>query len=432
MNAEETRKIPVIKKISIFPNSDICETSAMPANLIKLKDFDAIIIGAGACGLMCAVQAGFLGKRVLLLEKNEQAGAKVLISGGGRCNYTNLNASPKQFISQNKHFCKSAFAQWTVDDTISFFEAYGISGKEKTLGQLFPVSDKARDVVNVFTGLCADLGQEIWYNTDVKNVTRANDSFHIFFERNGKEEQLCAPKIVMAAGGLPIPKMGATDLGLAVARRFGLGIAETAPALVPLTITGKDHGWYEQLSGSSIFCRVWNQHISFEENILFTHWGLSGPAILQISSYWRPGEWIYIDMLPHQNIVELIQQEKELNGKKMLLAYLTRLYTRKFAEALSDYLPVDKNLASLNKTDLENINNLIHEFKVKPAGDKGYAKAEVMRGGVSTDELSSKTLEARKVPGLYFGGECVDVTGWLGGYNFQWAWASGFVIAQNL
>jgi len=404
----------------------------MTANLTKQTHFDAIIIGGGACGLMCAVQAGFLGKRTLVLEKNDKVGAKILISGGGRCNYTNLYTTAQQFISQNEHFCKSTLSQWTVEDTISFFESYGIHGKEKTLGQLFPVSDNAKDVVKVFTNLCTDLGQEIWRGADVKSVEKAGNGFIVLMERNGRKESLSGKKVVIASGGLPIPKMGATDLGLQVARNFGLKINDTAPALVPLTITGKDQPWYEQLSGNSIFCRVWNDRVSFDENILFTHWGLSGPAILQISSYWRPGEYIHIDLLPNQNIAGLIQQEREANGKKMLLGYLANLYTRKFAEALSDKLPVDKNLASLSKADIENISQLIHEFKVKPAGDKGYDKAEVMRGGVSTDELSSKTLEVKKVPGLYYGGECVDVTGWLGGYNFQWAWASGFVIAQGI
>jgi predicted Rossmann fold flavoprotein len=404
----------------------------MTAKLIKQHDFDAIIIGGGACGLMCAVQAGFLGKRVLILEKNDRVGAKILISGGGRCNYTNLYASAQQFISANEHFCKSAFAQWTVEDTINFFETYGIAGQEKTVGQLFPVSNKAKDVVQVFTGLCADLGQEIRCNITVKSIDKAEEGFDIIFEQDGRGRHLSAPKVVIAAGGLPIAKIGATDIGLRVARKFGLKINDTAPALVPLTITGKEQPWYGQLSGNSIFCRVWNDRASFEENILFTHWGLSGPAILQISSYWRPGEFIYMDLLPNQNIAELIQSEREENGKKSLLTLLANLYTRKFAEALSGKLPVDKNLASLSKADIENISNLIHQFKVKPAGDKGYDKAEVMRGGVSTDELSSKTLEAKKMPGLYFGGECVDVTGWLGGYNFQWAWACGFVIAGGL
>jgi len=381
---------------------------------------------------MCAVQAGFLGKRTLVLEKNDRVGAKILISGGGRCNYTNLYSSAQQFISANPHFSKSAFAQWTVDDTISFFEAYGIYGQEKTLGQLFPTTNKAKDVVQVFTDLCRDMGQEIRCDVTVNDIYKVDEGFIVTYEKDGREVQLQVPKVVVASGGLPIAKIGATDFGLRVARQFDFKINETAPALVPLTITGKDQPWYEQLSGNSIFCRVWNDRISFEENILFTHWGLSGPAILQISSYWRPGEYIYINLLPHQNIAELIQQEKEVNGKKMLLAYLANLYTRKFAEALADKLPVEKNLASLSKADIENISNLIHQFKVKPAGDKGYDKAEVMRGGISTDELSSKTLEVKKVPGLYYGGECVDVTGWLGGYNFQWAWACGFVIAQSL
>ena len=418
--------------MNTFPNSDICATSPMTTNLTKQTDFDAIIIGGGACGLMCAVQAGFLGKRTLILEKNDKPGAKILISGGGRCNYTNLYASAQQFISANEHFCKSTLSQWTVEDTISFFETYGINGLEKTLGQLFPESNNARDVVKVFTELCNDLGQEIWCDTEVRDVEAFENGFNVLIDRNGREEHLFAKSVVIASGGLPIPKMGATDFGLKIARKFGLKINDTAPALVPLTITGKDQPWYEQLSGSSIFCRVWNDRATFEENILFTHWGLSGPAILQISSYWRPGESIYIDLLPNQNILELILKEREANGKKMLLAYLAGLYTRKFAEALSDKLPVDKNLASLTKTEIEDIGALIHEFKVKPAGDKGYDKAEVMRGGVSTDELSSKTLAVKKVPGLFYGGECVDVTGWLGGYNFQWAWASGFVIAQNI
>ncbi len=381
---------------------------------------------------MCAVQAGFLGKQTLVLEKNDRPGAKILVSGGGRCNYTNLNTSAQQFISGNPHFCKSAFAQWTVEDTIGFFETYGIEGQEKTLGQLFPTTNKAKDIVDVFVNLCHDLDQPIWLNTNVKAIERDVNGFVVTYEQHGKITQVAAPKVVIATGGLPVHKLGATDFGLRIARQFGLQVVKPTPALVPLTITGKDLPWYGQLSGNSIFCRVWNDDISFEENILFTHWGLSGPAILQISSYWQAGQEFYLDMLPHQDIVELISQERNINPKKTLLNVLAGLYTRKFAEALANYLPVTKNLASLSKADLEDINQLIHQFKVKPAGDKGYDKAEVMRGGVSTDELSSKTLEAKKEPGLFFGGESVDVTGWLGGYNFQWAWACGFVIAQNI
>lgn len=395
-------------------------------------NYDAVIIGGGACGLMCAVQAGFLGKRTLILEKNNQVGAKILISGGGRCNYTNLHTSANNFISANPHFIKSSLSQWTVDDSVSFFETYGITGQEKTLGQLFPTSNKAKDVVNIFTDLCDQLDQTIFLESEVKALKQTENGFEVSFEKNGKVQTVNTANVVMASGGLPIAKMGATDFSLKIAQQFGLQIQKTAPALVPLTITGKEEAFFAGLSGNSIFANVILPDISFEENILFTHWGLSGPAVLQISSYWKPGESIFIDLLPQQNILELIEQERSMNGKKQLSTFLSTFYTRKFVEAIASLIPTQKNLASLSKEDLATIDNFIHHFKVKPAGDKGYDKAEIMRGGVSTDELSSKTLESKKVPGLFFGGECVDVTGWLGGYNFQWAWASGFVIAQNI
>ncbi|RAJ32937.1 BaiN/RdsA family NAD(P)/FAD-dependent oxidoreductase [Pedobacter cryoconitis] len=393
---------------------------------------DAIIIGAGACGLMCAVQAGYLGKKVIILEKGSKAGAKILISGGGRCNYTNMFATDEQFISGNKHFSKSAFTQWTVADTISFFETYGVNGKEKTLGQLFPDDKNAKDIVDVFTMLCSDFGQEIKCNTEVTDIIQNDGSYTVTYQQAGKTYTLNTPKLVIATGGLPIPKMGATDFALRFARKNGLKIVDTAPALVPLTITGKEEDWYAQLSGNSVFCEVSNDKISFEENILFTHWGLSGPAVLQISSYWQPGESININLLPHEDITALLEEERKYNGKTLLSTLLNRYYAKKFTDALHKYLPVDKQVAALTKTELELIHQTIHLFKVKPAGDKGYDKAEVMRGGIDTGELSSKTLECKKMPGLYFGGECVDVTGWLGGYNFQWAWACGFVIAQGI
>jgi len=401
-------------------------------NINGLMEADAIIIGAGACGLMCAVQAGYLGKKVILLEKSDKPGAKILISGGGRCNYTNLFASDEQFISNNKHFIKSAFNQWTVADTISFFETYGISGKEKTLGQLFPDGKNAKDIVALFTELCADFGQQIICDADVTDIEQQEDGFTICYEKNGKTKSLKAPKLVIATGGLPIPKMGATDFALRFARKHSLNIVETAPALVPLTITGKDEAWYAQLSGNAIFCEVSNDEISFEESILFTHWGLSGPAILQISSYWRPGTAININLLPGKNITDLIEAERRDNGKLLLATLFNRIYPKKFTDAMAKFLPIDKQVAALTKAELERIHQTIHLFTVKPAGDKGYDKAEVMRGGIDTNNLSSKTLECKTIPGLYFGGECVDVTGWLGGYNFQWAWAAGFVIAQNL
>jgi predicted Rossmann fold flavoprotein len=393
---------------------------------------DAIIIGGGACGLMCAVQAGFLGKKVLILEKSAKPGAKILISGGGRCNYTNIGASEDQFITSNVHFLKSAFKQWTVDDTINFFETYGIYGAEKTLGQLFPDGKNAKDVVEIFTSLCAEMEQQIICDAAVKSILQNDKGYEVSYEFFGQQKKVFAPNIVIATGGLPIPKMGATDFALRFAREHQLNIVETAPALVPLTITGKDEAWFAQLAGNSVFASVSNEEISFEENILFTHWGLSGPAILQISSFWRRGQEINIDLLPHHHIQDILVQERQNNGKILLSTLLNKFYTKKFTEALGKFLPLQKTIADLTKVEMELITQIIHQFKVKPAGDKGYDKAEVMRGGIDTAELSSKTLECKKLPGCYFGGECVDVTGWLGGYNFQWAWASGYVIAQNL
>ncbi|MEH6308423.1 aminoacetone oxidase family FAD-binding enzyme [Olivibacter sp. CPCC 100613] len=396
--------------------------------------YDAIVIGGGACGLMCAVQAGYLGKRVAVLERNDKLGAKILISGGGRCNYTNLYATPANFISENEYFCVAALNQWTVGDTIRFFEDEGIVGQEKTLGQLFPTSNKAKDVVAVFERLLKTLGQEVFLQAEVKSVEKnpVTNTFQVVFDHQGQLETFDTAKVVMASGGLPIAKLGASDFSLRVAKRFGLQVTDTAPALVPLTITGKDAEWFAALAGNAVFSRVWNKQISFEENILFTHWGLSGPAILQISSYWKPGEVIWIDLLPKQRIAQLVQQERDRGGKRLLSQLLQDHFTKKFTDALGKFLSIDKKIASIGKQEVKLMEQVIHRFEVKPAGSKGYDKAEVMRGGVSTDELSSKKLEAKKCTGLFFGGECVDVTGWLGGYNFQWAWASGYVIAQHL
>lgn len=395
--------------------------------------YDAIIIGAGACGLMCAAQAGLLGKRVLVLERNSKPGAKILISGGGRCNYTNLHTSVDNFVTENPNFLHAAFSQWTVDDTISFFEGYGsIQGAEKTLGQLFPTSNKAKDIVNVFLRLMNQTGQELWLDSLVKGVKQIDEGFEITVERGGAVQQLSTKKVVMASGGLPVQKLGASDFAIRVARDFGHRIVRTAPALVPLTITGKDAAWYAALSGNSLFARVWNERISFEENILFTHWGLSGPAILQISSYWRAGETFSIDLLPTHRLDQLIKDERQLGGKRTVAQLLQDHFSKKLVDAMADMLPLTLKIASLSKADAQRIQDTIHRFQVKPAGDKGYDKAEVMSGGVATDELNAKTLESNKVKGLYFGGEAVDITGWLGGYNFQWAWASGYAIAQAI
>ena len=398
-----------------------------------MKDYDAIIIGAGACGLMCAVQAGFLGKRTLLIERNEKPGAKILISGGGRCNFTNLYTSVDNFVSENPKFLNAVFSQWTVEDTINFFEQFGnIEGQEKTLGQLFPVSNKAKDIVAVFTKLMYETGQDIWLDTLVTDVQKTGAGFEISYEKNGKQAKISTQKVVLTTGGLPVAKLGASDFAIKLARRFNHRIVETAPALVPLTITGKDANWYASLAGNSVFSRVYNDKISFEENILFTHWGLSGPAILQISSYWRPGEQFTIDLLPKFKLDNLIKEERNNAGKRTVGQLLNDHFTKKMVDALGEFLPIQLKIASLSKADAKLVSDSIHQFKVRPAGDKGYDKAEVMRGGIATDELNPKTLESKKQEGLYFGGEAVDITGWLGGYNFQWAWAAGFAIAQDL
>ena len=397
------------------------------------NNYDAIIIGGGACGLMCAAQAGLIGKKTLVLERNDKPGAKILISGGGRCNYTNIHTSVDNFVSENPKFLKSILSQWKVDDTLNFFEQYGgIKPQEKTLGQLFPTSNKAKDIVATLTKVMYDTNQDMWLNTLVTQVEKSDNGYTLTVEKQGKELKLKAPKVVFASGGLPVVKLGASDFALRTARKFGMDIVTTAPALVPLTITGKDIDWYASLSGNTVFARVWNDKISFEENILFTHWGLSGPAILQLSSYWRAGETITVDLLPKFRLEDIIKQERNSGGKRMVGQILNDYFTKKMVEALGKFLPLDTKIASLGKVDAKLIVETIHKFKVKPAGDKGYDKAEVMRGGVATAELQPKTLASKSNPDIYFGGEAVDVTGWLGGYNFQWAWAAGYAIAQDI
>ncbi len=394
---------------------------------------DAIIIGGGACGLMCAVQAGQRGRRTLVLERNNRAGAKILISGGGRCNYTNLHTTTANFVSESPDFSDSVLQQWSVGDTVNFFETNGIFGQEKTLGQLFPTTNKAKDVVSVFERLMVRYGQDMWLDALATAVRQMTDgTFEVDIASHGSTVTVATNAVVMASGGLPVAKLGASDFSLRVARQFGIEIVQTAPALVPLAITGKDADWFAALSGNSVYSRVSCNGVSFEENILFTHWGLSGPAILQISSYWRAGDQLSINLLPNLSMDTLIKAERNLGGKRLVSQLLNDHFSKRLVEALGKFLPIDTKIASLGKVDAKKITDTIHRFVVKPAGDKGYDKAEVMRGGVATDELDVDSLEVKKVRGLFFGGECVDMTGWLGGYNFQWAWASGYAIAQRI
>ena len=340
--------------------------------------YDAVIIGGGACGLMCGVEAGKLGKKVVVLERNDKPGAKILISGGGRCNYTNLYSTSKNFVSQDPDFSKSAFSQWTVQDTIDFFEKNRIFGQEKTLGQLFPVSNKAKDVVAVFTNLLAKYQVELQLNALVLDlIRRESGDFEIQYEINGRKISLAAKSVVMASGGLPVQKLGASDFALRIARKFNINVVETTPGLVPLTITGKDADWFTALSGNSVFSTVSTKNIRFQENILFTHWGLSGPAILQISSYVNPGEEIEINLLPNQSIVDLISKERAEGGRRLLIHVLQDHFTKRFSEALGKFLPIDTKIASMSKKDALLVKDTIHHLHLQKTHclkhqNKGY------------------------------------------------------------
>ena len=397
-----------------------------------MDKWDAIIVGGGACGLMCAVQAGFLGKKVLLLERNAQLGAKILISGGGRCNYTNLHTTTENFVSEDPDFADFALKSWAVQDTLEFFESRGIVGAEKTLGQIFPKSHKAKDIVALFEVLLKQYKVDYRLEHLVNSIEKVEEFYQVQCETPQGLKSFTSPKVVLASGGLPVAKLGASDFALRVAKNQGAEIVQTAPALVPLVITGKNSEWFANLSGNTVFSRVSIGSISFEENILFTHWGLSGPAILQISSYWRPGMTLKIDLLPQVSFDALLKEERGLGGKKLVSQLLQPYFSKKMLTSLGELLPLHIKVASLGKADAKLIQQTLHAFEVKPASDKGYDKAEVMRGGISTKELNPQTLELYKSPGMFAGGEAVDITGWLGGYNFQWAWASAFLIAKQI
>ena len=394
-------------------------------------EIETVIIGGGACGLMCAVQSKLLKKEVLLLEKSNKLGAKILISGGGRCNVTNLHTSFNNFNGANIHFPKSVLKQWTVDDTVNFFNNYGIEFQEKTLGQLFPISNNSKDIVNVFENILTELKTPIYLNYNTETINIIDEKFHIVGMHNNTQVTIIANKLVITTGGLPISQIGATDFALKFAQKLNLPLNYTAPALVPLELN-QNYQLFKDLAGVSVFCKVSNAKISFEESILFTHKGLSGPAILQISSYWERGKSIDINFLPHFEINKNIQQQKIINGKKILKNYLYDLLPKRLVDALYTLIPIEKTIGSLTNMDIEKIINTLQCFTVTPTGDLGYNKAEVMRGGIDTRVLSSKNLSCITVPNLYFGGECIDVTGWLGGFNFQWAWACGTVIAKSL
>jgi predicted Rossmann fold flavoprotein len=386
-----------------------------------IHKFDALILGAGAAGLLCAMEAGKRGRRVGLLERNDRIGKKILISGGGRCNFTNLHCRPENFISANEHFAKSALARYTPADFVALVEKHRIPCHEKTLGQLF-CDRAAEDITNMLEAECRAAGVQIFLNCRVHEVQRTAH----FIVRTGVAE-FHSPALVVATGGLSIPKMGATAFGYDLARQFGLNIVATKPGLVPFLLGGKDYNLYSDLAGVSAEVIASANHHAFREKMLITHRGLSGPAILQISSYWERGQPIQIDLAPGREITPSIRSAKVRNITAARAAFQGILPKRLAERWLEANAPLHWNNHSLAKLEKR-----AHEWVLTPAGTEGYEKAEVTAGGVDTDELSSKSMEAKRVRGLYFIGEVVDVTGHLGGFNFQWAWASGAAAGRSL
>ena len=389
-----------------------------------MNTFDVIIIGAGAAGLMCAIEAGKRGRRVVVLDHADKIGAKILISGGGRCNFTNLGVAPDRFLSSNPHFAKSALKRYTQFDFIDMVARHGIAYHERKWGQLF-CDASARQIVTMLYEEGTAHGVDVRVNHRVTDISKGED-----FRVETDQGSFVAPSLVLATGGLSIPKMGATGFALDVARRFGLGVVATRPALVPLRFGDADLALMSGLTGISLEAVVSCGKRSFREALLFTHRGLSGPAILQISSYWRPGEAITVNLLPDQDAAAILAERRVSRPKAELRTILAELLPTRLAHALAEaYLP-NPVMANLPKAAMTRAAELLNGWRVVPVGDEGYTIAEVMAGGVDTGGLSSKTMEARDVPGLYFIGEAVDVTGWLGGYNFQWAWSSGWCAGQ--
>lgn len=384
--------------------------------------FDAVIIGAGAAGLMCAIEAGKRSRRVLVIERNSVVGEKIRISGGGRCNFTNRNADHSNYISANPHFCKSAMARFTTNDFISLVEKHGIPFHEKKLGQLF-CDGRSQQIIEMLLKECFDAGVEIKTGCETKELNK-DDLFSISTTQGTFQSH----SLAIATGGLSIPQMGATNFGYRIAKQFGLRVGPLRPGLVPVQVQTEDFAPFRELSGVSLDALVSCKGVSFRENILFTHRGLSGPAILQISSFWHEGESISIDLLPDVNTHNLFRDPgniaKEINV--LLNQFLPKRFVETWLRLRGGSHPVNRH----SRGELDDLAKSLHGWTITPTGSEGFGKAEVTVGGVDTDELSSKTMESKNIPGLFFVGEVVDVTGWLGGYNFQWAWASGWVAGQ--
>ncbi|OIS95272.1 NAD(P)/FAD-dependent oxidoreductase [Brucella cytisi] len=390
-----------------------------------METVDIVVIGAGAAGMMCAIEAAKRGRSVLVVDHAKAAGEKIRISGGGRCNFTNLHASPKNYLSQNPHFCISAMSRYTQRDFIALVERHRIAYHEKTLGQLF-CDGSALQIIEMLLGEMKRHGARLKLGCSVSSVEKSALGFTLQLT----DGPVRCRSLVVACGGKSIPKMGATSFGYDIATQFGLRIVETRPALVPLTFEPNTLERLKPLAGVAVDAVVSCGKTKFAEAMLFTHRGISGPSILQISSYWREGDEIRIAMLPETDIFEALREQRKQNGKQALQTALALYLPRKLAQTIAEEIGAIGHLADMSDKMFRRVEAAINDRRIKPAGSEGYRTAEVTLGGVDTRDLDSKTMEAKSVPGLFFIGEVVDVTGWLGGYNFQWAWSSGWVAGQ--
>ena len=390
-------------------------------------NYDVIIIGAGAAGLMCSIEAGKRKRSVCLIEHTSKIAEKIRISGGGRCNFTNLYSSDRNFISQNIHFSKSAFGKYDQNDFVSLVSKHNIEYYEKKLGQLF-CKKSAKEIIEMLISECKDQNIKIKLETSVISISKEKDTYFIKTNKGN----FSSKSLVVATGGLSIPKIGATDLGYRIAKQFNLNVTEVFPALVPLTFKNETLEFCKNLTGISINASVAIEKISFEEGLVFTHRGVSGPSILQISSYWKEGKPITINLLPSVNFYEIVTNKRLNSPKTNISNILSEFLPKKLATAICDKLNINKKISETSNNDLRKLTNFIHNWSIIPDGTEGYKTAEVTIGGVNTNEISSSTMECKKHPGLFFIGEVLDVTGHLGGHNFQWAWSSGFVAGQNV
>ncbi len=391
-----------------------------------MQQWDVIVVGAGAAGLFCAIEAAKRGRRTLVLDNGKRIGRKILMSGGGRCNFTNMYAAPANYLSANKHFCKSALSRYTQWDFIALVQQYGIPYHEKTLGQLF-CDNSAKDIVDMLQAECDKAGVSIALQQEITEVTHQDGQYQL----QTRDLVRSCQSLVIASGGLSLPNLGATPFGYQLAEQFGLPVLPLRAGLVPLTWQPTDKTTFEELSGLSLPVTAQSNDTSFAEDMLFTHRGLSGPAILQVSSFWLPGDAVEVNFLPQTDVVQQLTELQQKHPDQELKTALARLLPKRLAEKLLE-LGVYQNqpLKALNPKSMQKIADSLQHYAFKPNGTEGYRTAEVTLGGVDTNALSSKTMEAKNQPGLYFIGEVVDVTGWLGGYNFQWAWSSGWVAGQ--